>query len=156
MAARVTAAGGGVKTPASPSDPSAPMSNARYSGDRIFVHGLTTECVIGFIDWERRVKQTVIVDLELSADCHRAALTDAVADTLDYRQVVKRVLTFIEASECNLIETLAERVARLVLEEFGVEWVRISLSKPGAFRRSRDVGVTLERSRGELASAARS
>ena len=127
------------------------MSQVRYCGDRIFVHGLTTECVIGFIDWERRVKQTVVVDLELSADCRRAALTDEVADTLDYRKVVKRVLAFIEASECHLIETLAERLARVVLEEFGLEWVCISLSKPGAFRHSRDVGVTLERSRAELA-----
>ena len=127
------------------------MSQVRYCGDRIFVHGLTTECVIGFIDWERRVKQTVVVDLELSADCRRAALTDQVADTLDYRKVVKRVLAFIEASECHLIETLAERLARVVLEEFGLDWVRISLSKPGAFRHSRDVGVTLERSRAEPA-----
>ncbi|HEV3180421.1 MAG TPA: dihydroneopterin aldolase [Steroidobacteraceae bacterium] len=127
------------------------MSNARYSGDRIFVHGLTAECVIGFIDWERRVKQKVVVDLELSADCRRTALTDEVSDTLDYRKVVKRVLGYLEASECKLIETLAERLARVLLEEFGLEWVRISLSKPGAFRRSREVGVTVERSRAELA-----
>jgi len=127
------------------------MSNTGYCGDRIFVRGLTAECVIGFIDWERRVKQTVIVDLELSADCRRTALTDEVSDTLDYRKVVKRVLSFLEASDCKLIETLAERLARLVLEEFGLEWVRISLSKPGAFRHSRDVGVTVERSRAELA-----
>jgi 7,8-dihydroneopterin aldolase/epimerase/oxygenase len=127
------------------------MSQVRYGGDRIFVHGLTTECVIGFIDWERRVRQTVVVDLELAADCRRAALTDEVADTLDYRKVVKRVLAFIEGSECHLIETLAERLASVLLEEFGLEWVRISLSKPGAFRHSRDVGVTLERSRAEPA-----
>jgi 7,8-dihydroneopterin aldolase/epimerase/oxygenase len=130
------------------------MSNARYSGDRIFVHGLTTECVIGFIDWERRVKQTVVVDLELSADCSRAALSDEVSDTLDYRKVVKRVLAFIETSECRLIETLAERLVRVVLDEFELEWVRISLSKPGAFRHSRDVGVTLERFRGAPAPRA--
>jgi dihydroneopterin aldolase len=123
------------------------MNNVRYSGDRIFVHGLTTECVIGFIDWERRVKQTVVVDLELSTDCRRAAVTDEVADTLDYRKVVKAVLAFVEASECRLIETLAERLAQLVLEEFALEWVRVSLSKPGAFRHSREVGVTVERSR---------
>jgi len=121
------------------------MSTTRYCGDRIFVHGLTAECVIGFIDWERRVRQTVVIDLELAADARRAALTDQVSDTLDYRKVVKRVLGFVEASECHLIETLAERTARLVLEEFGLEWVRVSLSKPGAFRQSRDVGITLER-----------
>jgi 7,8-dihydroneopterin aldolase/epimerase/oxygenase len=121
------------------------MSNARYCGDRIFVHGLTAECVIGFIDWERRVRQTVVIDLELAADARRAAATDEVSDTLDYRKVVRRVLAVVEASECHLIETLAERVARTVLDEFGIEWVRISLSKPGAFRHSRDVGITLER-----------
>jgi 7,8-dihydroneopterin aldolase/epimerase/oxygenase len=130
------------------------MSNSRYAGDRIFVHGLTTECVIGFIDWERRVKQTVVVDLELSTDCARTARTDEVADTLDYRKVVRRVLAFVEASECRLIETLAERLARLILEEFAVEWVRVSLSKPGAFRHSRDVGVTIERSRAAPAAPA--
>lgn len=126
------------------------MSHSPYCGDRIFVHGLTAECVIGFIDWERRVRQRVVIDLELAADARRAALTDEVRDTLDYRTVVRRVLAYVEASECHLIETLAERVARVVLEEFSIEWVRISLSKPGAFRHSRDVGITLERWRGEL------
>jgi len=123
------------------------VSEARYSGDRIFVHALTAQCIIGFLEWERRVKQTVVVDLELAADCRRTAQTDAVSDTLDYRKVVKRVLGFIEASEFHLIETLAERLARVVLDEFGIDWVRISLSKPGAFRRAREVGVTVERSR---------
>jgi 7,8-dihydroneopterin aldolase/epimerase/oxygenase len=124
------------------------MSDRSYSGDRIFVHALTTECIIGFLEWERRVKQTVVVDLELATDCRRTAETDAVADTLDYRKVVKRVRTFIETSEFHLIETLAERLACVVLEEFGIEWVRITLSKPGAFRHAREVGVTVERSRG--------
>jgi 7,8-dihydroneopterin aldolase/epimerase/oxygenase len=126
------------------------MSKARYCGDRIFVHGLTTECVIGFIDWERRVRQKVVIDLELAADARRAARTDEVHDTLDYRKVVKRVLAFVEASECHLIETLAERVVRVLLEEFAIEWVHISLSKPGAFSHSRDVGIALERWRSEL------
>jgi 7,8-dihydroneopterin aldolase/epimerase/oxygenase len=128
------------------------MSPARYSGDRIFVHGLTTECVIGFVDWERRVKQKVVLDIELAADCARAAVRDEVADTLDYRKVVKRVLACVEASECHLVETLAERVARVILDEFQVAWVRIALSKPGAFRESRDVGVAIERTRGEPAA----
>jgi 7,8-dihydroneopterin aldolase/epimerase/oxygenase len=121
------------------------MSNESYQGDRIFVHGLTTECVIGFIEWERRVKQTVVVDLELAADAAHAAASDDVANTLDYRKVVKRVLAYIGDSQCHLVETLADRVARLILDEFGVAWVRISLAKPGAFRHARDVGVSLER-----------
>jgi dihydroneopterin aldolase len=120
------------------------------SGDRIFLHGLTADCIIGFIDWERRVRQTVVVDLEMPVDCRRAALTDEVADTLDYKKVAKRALEFIGASEFKLVETLAHRLALLILEEFGVEWVRISLNKPGAIRNSRDVGVVIERTRADL------
>jgi len=119
-------------------------------GDRIFLHGLTADCIIGFIDWERRVRQTVVLDIELPVDCRSAALTDEVADTLDYKKVAKRVLGFIEASEFKLVETLAHRVALLILEEFGVEWVRVALNKPGAIRSSRDVGVVIERSRADL------
>jgi 7,8-dihydroneopterin aldolase/epimerase/oxygenase len=129
------------------------MSNEPYRGDRIFVHGLTTECVIGFIDWERRVKQTVVLDLELASDAAQAAQTDEVANTLDYRKVVKRVLGYVGDSQCHLIETLAERVAGIILEEFAVAWVRVSLAKPGAFRHAREVGITLERWR--QSSAAR-
>jgi dihydroneopterin aldolase len=120
------------------------------TGDRIFLHGLTAQCIIGFIDWERRVRQTVVLDIELPVDCRHAARTDEVADTLDYKKVAKRVLGFIEASEFKLVETLAHRVALLILEEFGVEWVRISLNKPGAIRSSRDVGVVIERTRADL------
>jgi dihydroneopterin aldolase len=121
--------------------------------DRIFLHGLTAECIIGFIDWERRVKQTVVLDIELPVDCRRAAIRDEVADTLDYKKVAKRVLAFIEASEFKLVETLAHRVALLILEEFAVAWVRIALNKPGAIRNSRDVGVVIERTRADLAPA---
>ena len=126
------------------------MSPAQASGDRIFLHGLTAECIIGFIDWERRVKQTVVLDIELPVDCRRASLSDEVADTLDYKKVAKRVLAFVGASEFRLVETLAHRVALLILEEFAVEWVRVALNKPGAIRDSRDVGVVIERSRADL------
>jgi 7,8-dihydroneopterin aldolase/epimerase/oxygenase len=125
-----------------------------YSGDRIFLRGLTAECVIGFIDWERRVKQTVVVDLELPVDCRQAAVSDDVTDTVDYKKVSKRVLAFIEASEFKLVETLAQRLAMLILEEFALEWIRLSINKPGAIRNSRDVGVAIERSRADLSSAA--
>jgi 7,8-dihydroneopterin aldolase/epimerase/oxygenase len=120
------------------------------TGDRIFLHGLTADCIIGFIDWERRVRQTVVVDLEMPVDCRHAALTDEVADTLDYKKVAKRALEFIAASEFKLVETLAQRLALVILEEFGVEWVRVSLNKPGAIRNSRDVGVVIERTRADL------
>ena len=121
--------------------------------DRIFLRGLEIDCIIGFIEWERRIKQTVVIDLELPVDCRRAALTDEVADTVDYKKVSKRMIAFVEASEFKLVETLAHRLAMLIVEEFGVEWVRLSVNKPGAIRGSRDVGVTIERSRADLTPA---
>jgi dihydroneopterin aldolase len=131
----------------------ADVNDMTDKGDRIFLRGLTSECIIGFIDWERRVRQTVVLDIEMPVDCRRASLSDEVADTLDYKQVAKRVLAFIASSEYQLVETLAHRVALLILEEFGLAWVRISLNKPGAIRNSRDVGVTLERTRADLPPA---
>ena len=118
--------------------------------DKIFIHALKTEAIVGIFDWERQVKQTVIIDLEFSADIAKAALSDSIDDTLNYKRVTKRVLAFVEGSRFHLVETLAEHIAMLMLEEFGVAWVRISLSKPGAIRSSRDVGVVLERDRETL------
>ena len=93
--------------------------------DKIFIHALKTEAIIGIFDWERQVKQTVLVDIELSANIRKAALSDAIVDTLNYKGVAKRVLAFVEASRFHLVETLAEHIAMLILEEFGVEWVSI-------------------------------
>jgi 7,8-dihydroneopterin aldolase/epimerase/oxygenase len=124
--------------------------NAPLACDRIFLHGLSVDCIIGFIDWERRAKQTVVIDLEMAVDCRRAAIRDDVADTLNYKTVAKRLISFVQASSFNLVETLVERIAALVLDEFGVAWVRVTLSKPGAIRGSRDVGVTIERTRADL------
>ena len=118
--------------------------------DKIFIHALKTEAIVGIFDWERQVKQAVVIDCEFSADIAKAALSDSIDDTLNYKRVAKRVLAFVEGSQFHLVETLAEHVAMLLLEEFGVAWVRISLSKPGALRRSRDVGVQLERNSEDL------
>jgi len=118
--------------------------------DIIFLRGLEVECIIGFIDWERRVKQTVVIDLEMPVDCRTASVRDEVEDTLDYKKVAKRVIAFIEASEFKLVETAAHRLALTLLEEFGMEWVRLSINKPGAIRGSRDVGVSIERARADL------
>jgi 7,8-dihydroneopterin aldolase/epimerase/oxygenase len=120
-------------------------------GDRIFLHGLAVDCIIGFIEWERRTKQTVVIDVEMPVDCARAAVTDDVADTLDYKKVAKRLIAFVETSDFKLVETLAHRAALIVLEEFGVEWVRLSVNKPGAIRHSKDVGVAVLRTRADLA-----
>jgi dihydroneopterin aldolase len=118
--------------------------------DKIFIHALKTETIVGIFDWERQVKQTVVMDIEFSADIAKAALSDSIDDTLNYKGVAKRVLAFVDESSFHLVETLAERIAMLILEEFGVGWVGITLSKPGAIRGSRDVGVMLERTRQDL------
>jgi dihydroneopterin aldolase len=118
-------------------------------GDRIFIRDLRTETIIGIYDWERKVRQTLSFDLEFPGDIRRAAATDRIEDTLNYKSVAKRVLAFVEASEYHLVETLAEHVAQLILREYSVEWVRVTLNKPGAVRGSRDVGVAIERSRAD-------
>lgn len=113
--------------------------------DTIFIRELTIETVIGIFDWEREIKQQVVFDIEMSVDCARAAATDSVDDTLDYKAVTKRLIDFVERSEFQLVETLAERCAALIREEFGVEWVRLRLNKRGALRGALDVGVIIER-----------
>jgi dihydroneopterin aldolase len=118
--------------------------------DKIFIHALKAEAIIGIYDWERQVRQTVLIDLEFAADVRKAALTDSIDDTLNYKRVAKSILAFVESSQFHLVETLAEHVAMLVLDEFGISWVRITLSKPGAVRSSRDVGISIERDRAML------
>ena len=118
--------------------------------DRIFLRDLRTEAVIGIFDWERRVRQALSLDLEMPADIRRAARTDRIEDTLNYKAVAKRVLAFVEASEYQLVETLAEQVARTCLREFDLDWIKVTLNKPGAIRGSRDVGVMIERTRQDL------
>ena len=113
--------------------------------DIIYLHDLRIDTVIGVFDWERRIRQTVILDLDLSADIRRAAASDDLADTLNYKAVAKRLIDFVGHSEFQLVETLAERIAELVLDEFAVQWLRLRVNKQGAVRGARDVGVVIER-----------
>lgn len=113
--------------------------------DKIFLSELRIETVIGIYDWERKIRQPVSIDLEMGADIRRAAATDHIDDTLNYKAVAKRLIEFVSGSEFQLVETLAERVAGIVLHEFGVPWVRVRLSKPGAVRGSKDVGIEIVR-----------
>ena len=115
--------------------------------DRIFLRGLAIQTTIGFSDWERHVKQTVVIDLEIPVDCELAARNDDVVDTVNYKSMAKRTIAFVEAAEFKLVETLAHRLAMLLLAEFDVAWVKLTVNKPGAIRGSRDVGITLERHR---------
>jgi dihydroneopterin aldolase len=140
------------KVSSGPKTATIPGSGSSDQGDRIFLHGLEVECIIGFIEWERRTKQTIVVDVEMPVDCARAAASDDVADTLDYKRVAKRLIAFVSESDFKLVETLAHRAALLILAEFGVEWVRLSVNKPGAIRGSKDVGVAVLRTRADLAA----
>ncbi|HEX7011194.1 MAG TPA: dihydroneopterin aldolase [Steroidobacteraceae bacterium] len=121
--------------------------------DKIFLSALTVECIVGIWEWERRVKQKVIIDLEMAADVRRAAASDRIEDTVDYKKVAKRLLAFVGDSQFHLVETLAENVARIVVVEFGVPWVRVRLNKQGAIRGARDVGIEIERRAGDYAES---
>jgi dihydroneopterin aldolase len=114
--------------------------------DKVYIRDLRVDTVIGIYDWEREVRQTVSIDLEMATDIRRAASSDSIEDTLNYKAVAKRLIQFIGSSDFQLVETLAERCAALVLDEFDVPWLRLRLSKPGAVRGSRDVGIIIERS----------
>ena len=115
--------------------------------DIVYIEGLKTDAVIGVYDWERSIRQTLVLDLELASDNRAAAATDGIADAVDYDAISKRILAYVQASEFELIETLAERVAAIVLSEFNIPWLRLKLSKPGAVAEANDVGVIIERGR---------
>ena len=113
--------------------------------DKLFLHELRVEAIIGFWEWERRVKQIVSIDLEIATDSRAAARADAVDAALNYERLAQRVLDFVGASEFKLVETLAEAVAQIAVGEFGAQWVKVSVAKPGAIPRARVVGVVIER-----------
>ncbi len=113
--------------------------------DIVYLRDLRIDTVIGIYDWERRTRQTVILDLEMGADVARAASTERIEDALNYKAVAKRLIAFVGESDFQLVETLAERCCEIILKEFDVPWVRLSLNKKGAVRGATDVGVIIER-----------
>lgn len=113
--------------------------------DIVFIRELKVDTVVGIYDWERRIRQHVTLDLDMAWDVARAVRTDKIEDTLDYKAVAKRVSHFVAGAEFGLVETLAEKVAELVMKEFRVSWVKVVLNKPGAVSGSRSVGVVIER-----------
>lgn len=113
--------------------------------DIVFIEDLRIDAVIGIYDWERRVRQTLSFDIEMAFDNTLPAASDDIALTLNYKDVSKRLIDYVSASSFGLVETLAERCAAVIREEFGVSWVRLKLSKPGAVRGAKAVGVRIER-----------
>ncbi|WP_376693718.1 dihydroneopterin aldolase [Wenzhouxiangella sp. EGI_FJ10409] len=115
--------------------------------DIVFIKDLDIETVIGIYDWERKIRQTVRLNLEMSSDIRAGAASDRIEDALDYKAVAKRLIGFVESSSFQLVETLGERCAEIVLNEFPVDWLRLELDKPGAVRGSKSVGIRIERGR---------
>lgn len=113
--------------------------------DIVFIRELQIETVIGIYDWERKIRQTISLDIDMAADIQQAAKSDNIDDTLSYKTVAKRLIEFVEESEFELVEALAEKICSIIIEEFSVPWVKLSLSKPGAVRGSKAVGVIIER-----------
>ncbi len=113
--------------------------------DIIYITDLQIETIIGIFDWERETKQTISLDIEMATDIRKAAASDNIDDTLDYKSVAKRLIAFVEASEFQLVETLAEKICQIIIDDFSVSWVKLKLNKKGALRGSRDVGVIIER-----------
>ena len=115
--------------------------------DHVFIEQLQVHALIGIYDWERKIRQPLLFDIEMAFDNRKPAASDAIADTLDYKAVSKRLVEYVSHSEFGLVETLAERCAEIVMNEFNVGWLRLKLSKPGAVRGARAVGVIIERAR---------
>ena len=115
--------------------------------DKVFIEALQIETLIGIYDWERRIRQPLVFDLEMGFDNRIPAASDDIAHTLDYKAVSKRLVEYVSQSDFGLVETLAERCAGIVMDEFGIDWLRLKLSKPGAVRGARAVGVIIERTR---------
>jgi dihydroneopterin aldolase len=109
---------------------------------------MRVETIVGIWDWERKIRQTVSIDLEMAADIKKAAGSDSIDDALNYKLVAKRVQQFVSESSFKLVETLAERISEVVLNEFDVQWVEVRVNKPGAIRGARDVGVKIRREKG--------
>jgi 7,8-dihydroneopterin aldolase/epimerase/oxygenase len=116
--------------------------------DKVFIEALEIECVIGIYDWERKIRQPIVLDIEMDSDNRRPAASDDIADTLDYKAISKRLIEFVGGSGFGLVETLAERCCAIILDEFAVSRVRLKLSKVGAVRGAKAVGVIIERQRG--------
>jgi len=118
--------------------------------DIIYINDLRIETIIGIYGWERKTRQTVVLDIEMGTDIRKASASDNVEDTLNYKTVAERLFEFVGGSEFELIETLAEQISDILLNEFNIPWLRLKLNKQGALKGVRDVGVIIERGQKEI------
>ncbi|MEQ8233598.1 MAG: dihydroneopterin aldolase [Gammaproteobacteria bacterium] len=113
--------------------------------DIVFLNELRVDALIGVWEWERRIRQRLVLDVELGTDIRGAGESDDLTRTVDYKAVTDRIVEFTRASSYLLIEALGENLARTVLEEFDVRWIRLRIRKPGVLREVREVGIVIER-----------
>jgi dihydroneopterin aldolase len=113
--------------------------------DIIYIRNLKVQAIIGIFGWERKVRQEISIDLEIAFNCKKAAATDAIEDTFDYKAITKKIIAYVESSSFQLQESLAEGLAALVQKEHGVTSLKLRVSKPGALRHADDVGIIIHR-----------
>lgn len=114
-------------------------------GDKIYVEDLRVKATIGIFDWEKKIKQDVSISYEIPHDNVKAAKADAIEATTDYKSITKGIISFVENNKFELVETFAEKIAEMVIKDFNIDEIRLRVSKPGALRFSKDVGVIIER-----------
>ena len=115
--------------------------------DTVFIEGLDVKTVIGIHDWERNIRQQLVIDLELATDIRPAASNDNIEHTLNYQLISRRITEFVQRSSYGLIEILAVHLAALLMDEFSVPWLKLTVRKPGAIADAKAVGVAIERGR---------
>ena len=113
--------------------------------DKVFIKGLHIQTTIGFFQWEKEIKQTLVIDVAMAWDTAKAAENDELAKTLDYAEISTVIETFANDNPVDLIETLAERMAAFLMSEFHIPWLKLTLGKPGAVHNAATVGVEIER-----------
>lgn len=121
--------------------------------DIVYLNDLRIDTTIGVYDWERQIKQTISLDVEMATDITKAAASDSIEDALDYKAVAKRLIDFVSKSEFFLVETLAERIAQIILKEFQISWLRLKIDKQGAVRGAQGVGIIIERRQAKAPSS---
>jgi len=113
--------------------------------DKVFIKGLNIQTTIGFFQWEKEIKQTLVIDLVMGWDTAKAALNDELAKTLDYADISVAIERFANDNPVDLIETLAERLANYLMTQYHIPWLKLSIGKPGAVHNAQTVGVEIER-----------
>lgn len=121
--------------------------NFMLKGDKIYVEDLRVKATIGIFDWEKKIKQEVSISYEIPHDNKKAAAADVIEATTDYKSITKAIIAFVESNKFELVETFAERIAEMVIKDFNIAEIRLRVSKPGALRYSKDVGVIIERNK---------